>query len=250
MGTERTPPPEICGDPEREREQRVEAVISSDAYQQLAAHMGFAAILDRYYSRGQLREYTDAQLDAVAAFLPRIALWLDKVVLSLHNEAGPALTAADIPDFADPSSVERQIQKLDAAAGISYTNIGPDACMAIFADSTHKSLGDRFQDLPVSCSDYTAALEAVFASEKFCISGREIGRLEAQYAADVARLRSERDQTGASPGRRKLGKAPLCLVCLFAPTLFSGMTGALSSAAVRLATLVEWILVFLFWRKG
>lgn len=232
------------------QEKAVRRILSSEDYQALAYREAFRPWFNSIFSEAQIRTYSVTQLKALAQLLPQVCLCLDNIIFSLRNGAGPELTELDKPNFADLSSLERLNKKLDKGTGKNYTNIDADDFMAIFEPDTVKSIGDKFQELPVECTDYNAALNVLFPSQKFCISDQEIQELEAAYSAEVSKVQAILDAGKGKRWKRRIVKAFFGLGVLLIPSLFAGATGLLSSGAMSACTLGELILVVLFWLWG
>lgn len=232
------------------QEKAVRSVLLSEDYQALACRDAFRPWFNNLFSEVKIRTYSVDQLRELAQLLPQVSLCLDNIIFSLRNGAGPELTERDKPDFADLGSLEQLNKKLDKGTGKNYTNIDADDFMAIFDRDTVKSIGDKFQELPVECTDYRAALDVLLSSQKFCISDQEIQELEAAYSTEVSKAQAVLDQGKGKRWKRRIVKAFIGLGVLLIPSLFSSATGLLSSGAMSACTLGELILVILFWLRG
>lgn len=232
------------------QEKAIRSILLSEDYQTLACRDAFRPWFNELFSETQIRTYSAAQLKELAQLLPQVSLCLDNIIFSLRNGAGPELTENDKPNFADLASLERLNKKLDKGTGKNYTNIDADDFMAIFDQDTAKSIGDKFQELPVECTDYKAALDVLFSSQKFCISDQEIQELEAAYSTEISKAQAILDVGKGKRWKRRIVKAFVGLGVLFIPSLFAGATGLLSSGAMSACTLGELIFVVLFWLRG
>lgn len=232
------------------QEKTVRGILSSEDYQTLACRDAFRPWFNSLFSEVQIRTYSAAQLKELTQLLPQVSLCLDNIIFSLRNGAGPELTEHDKPNFADLTSLRQLNKRLDKGTGKNYTNIDADDFMAIFDQDTVKSIGDKFQELPVECTNYKEALDVLFSSQKFCISDQEIQELEAAYSAEVSRAQAILDAGKGKRWKRRIIKAFIGLGVLLVPSLFASATGLLSSGAMSACTLGELILVALFLLRG
>lgn len=232
------------------QEKAIRSILLSEDYQTLACRDAFRPWFNSLFSEEKIRLCSMAQLKELSQLLPQVSLCLDNIIFSLRNGAGPELTERDKPDFTDLSSIGRLNEKLNKGTGKNYTNIDADDFMAVFEKDTVKSIGDKFQELPVECTDYKAALDVLLSSQKFCISDQEIQELEAAYSADVSKAQATLDAGKGKRWKRRVVKAFVGLGALLIPSLFAGATGLLSSGAMSACTLGELILVLLFWLRG
>lgn len=231
-------------------EQLIRNILLSEDYQVLACRDAFQPWFDELFSEEKIRQYSAPRLKEVAVLLPQISLCLDNIIFSLSNGAGPTLVPSDTPNFSDSNSMARLNKKLDQGTGKNYTNIDPDDFMKIFDEKTVKSAGEHFQQLPVDCKDYKAALTSLLGPRKFCISDQELQELEAEYSDEVAQAQAVLDAGKGKRGRRRVVKAFIGLGALLIPSLFAGATGLLSVGAISMCTLGELVLVVTFWLRG
>lgn len=231
-------------------EKAVRDILLSEDYQALACRDAFRPWFNDLFSEAHIRTYSATQLKELAQLLPQVSLCLDNIIFSLRNGIAPDLTEHDKPNFCDLSCLERLNNKLDKGTGKNYTNIDANDFMAIFDQNTVKRIGDKFQNLPVECTDYKVALDVLFSSQKFCISDQEIQELESTYSAEVSKAQAILDAGKGKRWKQRIVKTLIGLGVLLIPSLFAGATGLLSSGAMSACTLGELILVVLFWLWG
>ena len=191
-------------------------ILLSEDYQALAHRDAFRPWFSNLFSEAQIRTYSEKQLKELTQLLPQVSLCLDSIIYSLKNGAGPELTEDDRPKFTNLASIVQLNKKLDKGTGKNYTNIGANDFMAVFDRDTVKSIGNRFQELPVECTDYKAALDTLFPSHKYCISDQELQEQEADYSAEIADAQAVLDSAKGKRWNRWGLKAAISLgVLLF-----------------------------------
>ncbi len=237
-------------DAELKRESNLQSIIHSETYRELAARKAFRPYFDELFTLDKLRSYTDNELDSARRAVNLIPMVLEDVIFSLRNGAAPSLTPADKPDFLNPSSLQKLIDKLHLSTGKNYTNISPDDFMRIFEPNTIRTIGTDFGQLDSNCSDFSSAISQMYAGRSFCISDAEIHAQEVAYRRQIADLNESIESTKKQRKLRSFIKGELGLIALFIPAIVGGITGSISSGAIVTCTLFELILVLGFWILG
>ena len=163
------------------RESKLQTILLSDDYLELAHRSAFSGIFQDLFTEEKLRSYDDAKLDAISSVIPHISECLEDIFFSLENGAAPSLTKVDVPDFTNKNSLTALQDKLSKASGKNYCNIAPEDFMDIFKEDTVKSIKDIFGSLPHNCSDYNDAISKLLEGKKFCIGENEIQEYENAY---------------------------------------------------------------------
>ena len=229
---------------------KVAVIEQMPAYQELAHRNNFRKEFDRFLTDEKLRSFTVEQLKQIQMALPSIPDCLDNIMYSLKNGDCPQLKATDRPDFMDKASVDALSSRLEDGSGKNYTNIPLDEFMAIFDDTTVKSIRDRFDALPHHCADYGAALQDIFGNTRYCISAAELKTLDQEYAGKVDSFNRKIGEGNFVRFRYRVIKAVIGLWFIVAPVIIAGTTGWMDSAMQFLAAFIMLIAVIVYWIKG
>ena len=74
------------------RESKLQTILLSDDYLELAHRSAFSGIFQDLFTEEKLRSYDDAKLDAISSVIPHISECLEDIFFSLENGAAPSLT--------------------------------------------------------------------------------------------------------------------------------------------------------------
>lgn len=237
-------------DEELLRESRAQKILSSEEYAVLQHRKAFSNLCDTYLSREKLSQYSEDQLTGISETLPLIPDFLDNLLFSLRNGPAPTLTTDDAPDFFDKRKIEALSDKLGESTGKNYTNIGSDDFMAIFDPNTVKSIRADFEKLPYETADIGQDIENLLGSTKYCISENEINVLQEEYDKKVSELQGILASSQKAKRRRRYFKTFVGIGLIFIPSIFAVATGALSGAALGMCSLIQLVLVILYWIWG
>lgn len=229
---------------------KVAVIEQMPAYQELANRKNFRKEFDKFLTKEKLSSSTAEQLARIQKALPSIPDCLDNIMYSLKNGDCPRLTSADRPDFMDKASIDSLSSRLEEGSGKNYTNIPSDGFMAIFDDTTVKSIGSRFDELPYHCADYGEALQNMFGSTFYCISEAELESLDQKYAGKVDGYKRTIGAGNFIRFRHRVVKAVIGLLFIVAPGIITRATGCMDSMMQSIAMLIMLIAVIGYWIKG
>lgn len=237
-------------DAELLHESKVMRILNSSDYKELSCRAAFSEQFQALFAEDKIRAASNQQLASIESALPLVQPCYEDILFSIKNGAGPSLTKADTPDFMSKEKMSVLREKLRKSSGKNYTNIDADDFMDIFDEATVKNLTDVFMNLPSDVKDYDVAISDALKGKKYCISENEVDRLERKYQESVCQLKDSVTQANRGKSRRRLMKLLIGLCLLFIPSFVSGLTGAISTDMVGVCTLIELILVIVFWIKG
>jgi len=240
----------LPNDQELARISNMQTILHSDAYLELSKRKIFDKLFREYYSEEKLTSYSDKELDSAAKALPYVPQMLEDLVFSLKNGAAPQLTAQDKPDFLDKKSVQALSEKLKDGNGKNYTNIDAEDFMDIFDGNTVKDIHNDYYDLPTDCGDYNVAIKALYPGKKYCISAEEVSNKEKEYNDKLETINQHIENGKKSRRNRVLARLAIALFCLLLPTVFAGLTGALSATSLAVCSVIEIILSIVFFIRG
>lgn len=232
------------------RESRLQEILFSDDYLELAHRDAFGGIFQNLFTEEKLRSYDDTVLNAVSAAIPHISECLEDILFSLENGAAPSLTKVDAPDFTNKNSLTALQDKLSKASGKNYCNIAPDEFMDIFEDDTVKSIKNIFGNLPYNCSNYNDAISKLLEGKKYCISENEIQEYESAYKAQIEKYNEGVEKARKDIHKHRLVKSLIGITCLFVPTIFSGISGLIDMDVSYICTVAELAVAIPYWIKG
>lgn len=237
-------------DKELAHESLVMRILNSNDYKELSCRTAFSNQFQALFAEDKIRAASDQKLADIEAALPLVQPCFEDILFSIKNGAGPSLTKVDAPDFMNKGQMSALSAKLQKSSGKNYTNLEPDQFMDIFDESTVKSVSDIFMSLPQDTKDYDAAIANALRGRKYCISEDEINCLEQRYQESVRQIQASADHAKRGKSRRRLIKLLIGLLLLFVPSFVAGLTGAISVSMVGMCTIIELILVILFWIRG
>ena len=233
-------------DMELKKESYLQTIIHSEDYIELSARKAFRPYFDQLLSIEKLKTYSERELSAIRKAIPLIPTALEDIIFSIKNGAAPDLTSADKPDFLNSDSLRKLINKLHDSTGKNYTNIDSDDFMTIFDGETVKTIGNKFDQLPADCTEYTTGLAEIMQGKKYCISDAEMHAHEVEYRSKIADLNEQIFRTKKKRKTRRFIKAEVGLIAIFVPTLVSGITGGISSGVLGGCTVAEILLAIAF----
>lgn len=231
-------------------EGKVMRILNSSDYKELSCRTAFSNQFQSLFSENKIRAASNQQLTAIESALPLVQPCFEDILFSIKNGAGPSLTKDDTPDFMSKEKMSALTEKLKMSSGKNFTNIEPDEFMEIFSDDTVKSAAGFFMGLPNDTRDYDAAFSGVLSGRKYCVSEAEVESLEREYQESVRKIETSIEKCKQGKGRRRLIKLLIGLWLLFIPSFAAGLTGAISTSMVGVCTLIELVLVVIFWIKG
>lgn len=237
-------------DEELVHESKVMRIMNSSDYKELSCRTAFSKQFQSLFSEDKIRTASNQQLSSIENALPLVQPCFEDILFSIKNGAGPKLTKADAPDFTSKEKMSALSAKLQKSSGKNYTNIEADDFMDIFDEATVKSIADAFMSLPSDVKDYNAAISDVLQGKKYCISEDEVDHLERAYQDSVRQIEDSVVRTKHGKSRRRLIKLLIGLCLLFIPSFVAGLTGAISAGMVGFCTLIELLLIIVFWIKG
>lgn len=243
-------------DTELAHESKIQQIMHMDEYIELRHRSVFSPQFEQFYTVSRLHQYSDSQLDKLMSALPIVPEWLENILYSLKNGAAPSLTSEDRPDFFSKDKMVRVSAILEENSYENYTNIKAEEYMSIFDSSTVKSIKEHFNQLPANLSierltsNCGSEIDHIMGSTKYCISKGELGEMEAEYQRQIEALQEEIKDGKSRARRRRLFKTLFGITVLFIPSFIGSLTGAISPSAIGMCTLIEFILVLIYWIWG
>lgn len=232
------------------RESKIQQITHLDAYIELEHQNVFSNQFQQFFALEKLQQYSNAQLEKLLAAVPVIPGCLKNILFSLNNGAAPSLTEDDVPNYFNKAKLERLSAKLESNTGENYTNIQAEDYMAIFDPATVKNASDCFSQLPANTKNYAKAIADTLGTTKYCIAKADIEKAEAEHGGQVEALNAELEALQRGKKRHRLFKIFAGITFLFFPSFLGRLTGALSPSAIGMCTLVELILVLVYWVLG
>lgn len=233
-----------------QHELKIQTILKMDSYLELASRESFSEDFIDLFAEDKLRTYDDEKLNTVIDVLPCIPECLENIIYSLKNGNCWKLASADCPNFLDKESIINLTEMLEESAGKNYCNIDPKDYMAIFEDSTIKSIRPYFDQLPHNCQDYESAIRMLFGLSKYCINENEIKALEEEYFSQE-KFYAENIEAGEQAAfKLTLLKILIIMICCSIPYLYGLASGNLTSGVQRCIVVLVLVIGVVYYNKG
>lgn len=233
-----------------QHELKIQTILKMDSYLELANRESFRVFFIELFTEDKLRSYDDEKLNNIVDVLPYIPECLENIMYSLKNGNCWKLTSADRPSFLNKQAIINLTDMLEESAGKNYCNIDSKDYMAIFEDSTIKSIKPYFEQLPYNCQDYDTAIRLLLEPRKYCINENEIKLLDEEYYSQES-FYVENIEAGKHVAFQfVLLKILIIMICCSIPYLYGLGSGNLTSEVLHYIIFLVLAIGVVYYKKG